>query len=35
MVGGGRFSCKNVGRGITVMYGVCKKEVFDIATTVE
>ena len=26
---------QNVGRDITVMYGVCKKEVFDIPTTVE
>ena len=26
---------QNVGRGIAVMYGVCKKEVFDIPTAVE
>ena len=28
-------SAENVGRAITVMYGMCKKEVFDIPTTVE
>ena len=34
--GGGReVQMQNVGRGKTVMYGVCKKEVFDIPTTVE
>ena len=34
--GGGReVQLQNVGRGKTVMYGVCKKEVFDIPTTVE
>ena len=26
---------QNVGRSITVMYGACKKEVFDIPTTME
>ena len=28
-------SAGNMGRGITVMCGVCKKELFDIPTTVE
>ena len=28
-------SAAKCGEGVTVMYGVCKKEVFDIPTTVE